>query len=92
VIKSFTHKGVERFFTIGSKKGIQADHTRRLKMILFRLHTAEKIYDMDFPGSELHQLKGKLKGLWAVKVSGNWRVIFRFERGNVWEVDYNVYH
>jgi proteic killer suppression protein len=92
VIKSFKHKGVERFFTIGSKKGIQPDHARRLKMILFRLHTAENVYDMDFPSSELHQLKGKLKGLWVVKVSGNWRVIFRFERGNVWEVDYDDYH
>jgi proteic killer suppression protein len=92
VIKSFKHKGVERFFTTGSKKGVQPDHARRLKMILFRLYTAEKIYDMNFPGSELHQLKGKPKGHWAVKVSGSWRVTFRFERGNVWEVDYDDYH
>jgi proteic killer suppression protein len=92
VIKSFKHKGVERFFTSGSKKGIQPVHARRLKMILFRLHTAEKNCDMNFPGSELHQLKGKLKGHWAAKVSGNWRVIFRFECGNVWEVDYDDYH
>jgi proteic killer suppression protein len=92
VIKSFKHKGVERFFTTGNKKGIQPDQARRLKLILFRLHTAEKIHDMNFPGSDLHQLKGKLKGLWAVKVSGNWRVIFRFERGNAWEVDYDDYH
>lgn len=47
---------------------------------------------MNFPGSGLHQLKGKLKGCWAVKVTGNWLVIFRFERGDAWEVDYDDYH
>ncbi len=92
MIKSFKHKGVERFFTTGSKKGITPDHARRLKMILFRLHFSEKVSDLNFPGSALHQLKGGLKGFWAVKVTGNWRLIFRFEQGHAWEVDYNDYH
>ena len=92
MIRSFRHKGVEKFFTTGSKKGIQPEHARRLKHILFRLHSAENVYDMNFPGAELHRLKGDLKDRWAVKVSGNWRVIFRFERGQAWEVDYDDYH
>ena len=92
MIESFKHRGVERFFTSGSKKGIQPEQTRRLKMILFRLHSAERIHDMDYPGSELHQLKGELKGFWSIKVSGNWRILFRFDRGHAWEVDYDGYH
>ncbi|MFQ5791596.1 MAG: type II toxin-antitoxin system RelE/ParE family toxin [Acidobacteriota bacterium] len=92
MIRSFRHKGVEKFFTGGNKKGIQPEQARRLRQILFRLHSAENVFDMDFPGSRLHRLKGKLKNYWAASVSGNWRFIFRFERGHAWEVDYDDYH
>ena len=47
---------------------------------------------MNFPGAFLHKLKGKLKGFWAVRVSGNWRVIFRFDSGDMFDVDYVDYH
>jgi proteic killer suppression protein len=92
VIRSFRHKGVEKFFTTGNKKGIQPEHARRLKQILFRLHSAENVQDMNFPGAALHRLKGELKDRWAVRVSGNWRLVFRFEQGQAWEVDYDDYH
>lgn len=92
MIKSFRHKGLEDFFTTGSKKGIKPEQAVRLKQILFRLQFAEEIQDINFPGSDLHSLKGKLKGYWAVKVSGNWRLIFRFEGGHALEVDYGDYH
>ena len=91
MIKSFRHKGLEHFFTTGSKRGIKLEQAR-LKLILFRLQFAEKIEDMSFPGSDLHPLKGKLKGHWAVKVSGNGQLIFRFEGGHVLEADYGDYH
>lgn len=92
MIKSIRHKGLKRFFTTGSTQDILASHAKRLKSILFRLQFAERIEDMDFPGSNLHPLKGDLKGFWAVNVSGNWRVIFRFEEGHTLEVDYRDYH
>ncbi len=92
MIKKFSHKGLEDFFYEGTKKGIRVDHARKLADILDRLDAAEDIGDMKFPGSELHQLKGKMKGLWAVKVSGNWRVVFRFEGGNAYDVNYIDYH
>ncbi|MHC4073369.1 MAG: type II toxin-antitoxin system RelE/ParE family toxin, partial [Planctomycetota bacterium] len=79
MIKSFRHKGLERYFITGSKRGIKLEHALRLKQILFRLHFAGRIEDVNFPGSDLHQLKGKMKGYWAVRVSGNWRLVFRFE-------------
>ncbi|HWR59210.1 MAG TPA: type II toxin-antitoxin system RelE/ParE family toxin [Thermodesulfovibrionales bacterium] len=92
MIKKFSHKGLEDFFYEGTKKGILSDHARKLEDILDRLDAAEDIRDMKFPGSDLHQLKGKMKGRWAVKVSGNWRVVFKFEEGNAYNVDYVDYH
>ena len=92
MIKKFSHKGLEDFFYDGTKKGIQAQHSQKLSDILDRLDAAKDIADMKFPGSDLHQLKGKMKGLWAVKVSGNWRVIFNFKEVNAYDVDYIDYH
>ena len=92
MIKSFQHKGLENFFYTGSKKGIQPDHAKKLRLILDRMNNAELIGDMDYPGSKLHLLQGNLKGHWAVNVSGNWRVTFQFENGNVYIIDYQDYH
>ncbi len=92
MIKTFSHKGLEDFFYDGTKKGIRANHAKKLEDILDRLDAAEDIRDMKFPGSDLHQLKGKMKSLWAVKVSGNWRVVFRFEEGNAYDLNYIDYH
>jgi proteic killer suppression protein len=92
MIKTFSHKGLETFFYDGTKKGIQSKHTQKLASILDRLDAAKEVTDMKFPGSDLHQLKGNLKGLWAVKVSGNWRIIFSFKEGNVYDLDYLDYH
>ncbi len=92
MITSFVHKGLERFFSTGSKAGIQAKHAVRLRLILDQLNTAQAITDMNFPGSDLHPLTGDKKGLWAVRVSGNWRIIFKFEHENASVVDYLDYH
>ena len=92
MIKSFRHKGLDRFFRLGSPKGIQAKHAQKLADILDLLNAATQISDMNYPGSGLHPLKGRLQGMWAVSVSGNWRVVFRFENGHVDQVDYLDYH
>ncbi len=60
--------------------------------ILDRLDASNVVTDMNFPGSNLHQLKGKMKGLWAVKVTGNWRIVFSFKEGNAYNIDYIDYH
>ena len=92
MIKSFRHKALQKFFFDGSKKGIQPKHAEKLADILDLLDAATEIRDMNFPGSDLHPLKGDVRGFWSVKVSGNWRIIFRFERGEVFDVDYVDYH
>lgn len=92
MIKSFRHKGVERFFRTGSKGGIQPKHAERLRKQLFALDNAKMPTDMDAPGWRLHLLRGDLAGHWSVDVSGNWRLTFAFEGKDTVLVDYQDYH
>lgn len=92
MIKSFSHKGLDRFFTKGSKAGIQSVHATKVRDQLAFLHAAKAIEDMDRPGYRLHSLKGNLKGHWSIAVSGNWRIVFRFQDGDAYVVNYEDYH
>lgn len=92
MIKTFRHKGLRRYFETGVKSGIQADHAGRLRLQLAALDTAQNIEDMDVPGYRLHPLKGKMKGRWSISVSGNWRLTFSIENGNIHVLDYEDYH
>jgi proteic killer suppression protein len=92
MIKTFKHKGLKRFYETGSTRGIQAKHAKRLRMQLAALDTALDITDLDIPGYDLHELKGDRKGVWAISVSGNWRLIFEFIDGNAYQLDYEDYH
>jgi len=83
---------LQKFFETGSTAGIQPAHKNKLRMRLIALDTATKIQDMDLPGFRLHQLKGKMEGLWAIDVSGNWRITFEFNDGDVFIVNYKDYH
>lgn len=88
----FRHKGLGRFFAAGSTAGIQSKHATRLRLILGRLSVAIEPRDMGLPGLVLHPLKGSRAGTWAVSVSGNWRLTFRFEGPDATDVDYEDYH
>lgn len=92
MIKSFVHKGLERFFLTGSKADIQPHHAVRLRLILAQLHQARTIDDMNIPTLRLHELKGDRKGTWSVTVQANWRITFRFVEGDAEVVDYEDYH
>ena len=92
MIVSFRHKGLKRFYESGSTAGIQPAHEKRLRLQLVALDTAVSIEDMDIPGFRLHPMKGSRKGIWAISVSGNWRITFRFEDGNAYIVNYEDYH
>ena len=91
-IVGFRHKGLERFFTRGTTAGIQSKHAKRLRLIVGRLSVAKEPRDMGLPGLNLHPLKGSREGTWAVQVSGNWRVTFRFVGPDVSGVNYEDYH
>lgn len=92
MIKSFKHKGLERFYETGSTRGIQSDQTKKLRLQLAALATAHSIEDMDIPGYRLHQLKGDRRGIWSITVNGNWRITFEFLEGHAYIVNYEDYH
>jgi len=92
MVKSFKHKGLKKFFNFGSLAGIQAIHQNRLRMQLAAIDTAQVIEDIDLPGFSLHLLKGQRAGIWAISVSGNWRLTFEFKDGNAYILNYEDYH
>lgn len=92
MIQSFRHKGLRQLFESGISAGVNPTHAPRLRRILALLETAESLNDMDLAGLNLHELKGVRKGTWSVKVSGNWRVAFKIEQGEVIDVNYEDYH
>jgi toxin HigB-1 len=92
MIKSFKHKGLEKYYESGTTKGIQSIHVKRLRMQLAVLDTALTIEDIDIPGYRLHALKGDRQSIWSISVSGNWRLTFEFNDGNVHILNYEDYH
>ncbi len=92
MIRSFRHRGLKRLYERGDRSRIRPDLLDRIKRILARLEIAQQIQDMRLHSYRLHPLKGELKGFWSVTVSGNWRIIFRFDSGNAFDVDLVDYH
>jgi proteic killer suppression protein len=92
VIKSFRHKGLERFFMKSDRRGLDARQVERITRILDKLDAAVKPEDLNVPGYKFHGLKGDRKGTYAVWVSANLRLTFRFVAGDAAEVDMEDYH
>ncbi|MEW6167466.1 MAG: type II toxin-antitoxin system RelE/ParE family toxin [Pseudomonadota bacterium] len=92
MIRSFRHRGLERFFTRSDYRGIPAQFAPRLERMLDRLDAATRPEDMNLPGYKFHPLKGTRKGAYAVSVSGNWRLTFEFEGEDATAVDLEDYH
>lgn len=92
MIKSFRHKGLERFFRKNDSRGIQVQHASRVGRILSLLDEASSPEQLNIPGLFLHPLKGERKGEWAMTVSGNWRVTFCFDGEDVIAVNLEDYH
>jgi toxin HigB-1 len=92
MIVSFKHRGLEQFFESGTTRGIQANHAKRIRLILARLNAATSPRDMNLPGLVLHELAGQRKETWAVRVSGNWRITFTFDDVDACEVNLEDYH
>ena len=92
MIKSFKHKGLQKFYETGNTSGIQPAHSIKLRIRLAALDTAVIIDDVDLPGFRLHPLKGQRKEFWAIDVRKNWRITFQFIEGDVYIVNYEDYH
>ena len=91
MIRSFRHKGLKRLYEKGDHRGVSRGIVPRLRVILADLDAADTPQDLGRAGYGLHPLKGDLKGFWSVKVTGNWRVIFRFDE-EPRDVDLVDYH
>lgn len=92
MIRRFRHRGLKRLYEDEDGRGLRADQIGRIRRVLAYLDRATEPQDMDLPGWRLHPLKGELSGFWSVTVTANWRVVFRFEAGDVTDVDYVDYH
>jgi proteic killer suppression protein len=92
MIKGFRHKGLERFFRKGDRSKIDAKQADRIRRMLDRLEAVGKPEDMNLPGYGFHGLAPKSKGVYAISVSGNWRITFRFEAADAVDVNLEDYH
>lgn len=92
MVGTFKHKGLKALYEGRSSSKIAPDHIPKLIRILTAIDEATQSTEMRLPGFRLHSLKGEFKGYYAVWISGNWRVTFRFEDGNAIDIDYVDYH
>jgi proteic killer suppression protein len=92
VIRSFKHRGLKRLYERDDRSGIRPDLVDTVEDILGRLDEADTPQALNLPGYRLHLLKGNLRGFWSVTVRANWRIIFRFQDGEVFDVELTDYH
>jgi len=92
MIRTFKHRGLKRLYERGDRSYLSREQVNRIEDILARLDVAVVPSDLDLPGYGLHPLKGKLKSYWALKVSGNRRIIFQFRDGDAFDVNLIDYH
>ena len=92
-IKSIKHKGLRRLYEEDDRRGVQGAFANKLRDMLHALDVAATIDEVEtVPGWRLHPLKGDLRGYWSLSVSGNWRLVFRFEDGDAFDLDLTDYH
>jgi toxin HigB-1 len=92
MIASFKHRGLKRLYERGDRSGVGPNMLARVEEILTILDAAKTVEELDIPGYRLHRLTGVLRGFWSVRVTGNWRIVFRFTDGAAHDVDLTDYH
>jgi toxin HigB-1 len=92
MIRTFKSRRLQKFYEKADGSGLPPEQLERIASRLSALDAAEKPEDMNIAGYGFHGLSGDLKGYFSVKVSGNWRIIFRFHDGDVFDVDHLDYH
>ena len=92
MIRSFRHRGLKRLYERADRSLIAPSLCDRVEVMLAQLDVAGSPEAMRLPGYRLHPLKGKLRGYWSITVGANWRIIFRFRDGDVFDVELIDYH
>ena len=92
MIRTVRHRGLKRAYDRGDFSKVRPDQAKRIAIALADLDAARKVSDLNLPGYRLHPLKGSFKRYWGISISGNWRIVFRFEDGDAYDVDLIDYH
>jgi toxin HigB-1 len=92
MIRTFKHRGLKLYFETGNPKGVAADMASKIRIRLNVLNRAKELRDIELPGFGFHPLKGDRKGEYAISVTGNYRMTFRFDRGDVFNLNFEDYH
>jgi toxin HigB-1 len=92
MIQTFRNKALEKLLKEGNTKGVPKELERKIRVRLEVIDSAIVIEDVRIPGYDLHELKGDRKGTWSIKISGNWRITFKFKDNNAYDLDIEDYH
>lgn len=92
MIRTFRNKALEKLFKEGNVKGVPKDLEKRIRVRLEVIDSAKFVDDIRIPGYDLHELKGDKKGTWSIKVSGNWRITFKFDNKDAYDIGLEDYH
>ena len=92
MIRNFRHNGLRRFWERGDRRRVPPEHAGKILRILLALDGGSEFQRMEWIGYRLHRLTGDMSGFWAVRVSANWRIIFRYEGTDAYDVDLIDYH
>ena len=92
MIETIRHKGLRQLYERDDRRALPPQLVERVRVILAAINDAHRISDLDRPSFRLHPLKGDLKGFWSITVRANWRIVFRFDNGKAFDVDFLDYH
>ena len=93
VIRSFANAETERFFMTGKSRRVPTEIRVRAAMRLTQVNAATRVEDLRLPPSnQLEPLKGARKRQWSIRVDDQWRVCFRFDKGDAFDVEIVDYH
>ena len=92
MIHRFQHRGLSRLYVDDDRRGVNSELVEKAARVLTRLDVATRPEELKLPGFGLHRLEGDLAGYWTIAVRGDWRIIFRFDAGNITDVDLVEYH
>jgi proteic killer suppression protein len=92
MIQTITHKGLRLLFEKGNGSKLPAEYVTRIAMILDALDAVTSEDDIKQLGMGIHKLTGNMAGFWSMKVSPNYRIVFGFNKGDIYDVDYMDYH
>jgi toxin HigB-1 len=92
MIENFKHKGLKRFYEKNDRSGLDSERVVKIKKILSSIEAAESPEELDLPTFHFHPLTGDRKGFFSITIRANWRITFRFEHGNAYDVNLEDYH